>query len=58
MGTLIAGWHNSRDRTGAIAILRDRQPTVYDLPRLDRAEAVLAEGFAPRLQDLGREMWE
>ncbi|GEM_PF-3330187 len=58
MGTLIAGWDNSGDKTGAIDLESARQPTVYDLPRVDRAEAGLAEEFAPRLQDLRREMWE
>ncbi|MCY7381876.1 MAG: hypothetical protein LH628_04665 [Microcoleus sp. CAN_BIN18] len=58
MGTLIAGWDNSGDKTEPINLESERQPTVYDLPWVDRAEAGLAEEFAPRLQDLRREMWE
>ncbi|MEG4282837.1 hypothetical protein QUB68_06885 [Microcoleus sp. A006_D1] len=46
MGTLIAGWDNSGHKTEPIDLESDRQPTVYDLPRVDRAQAGLPEELA------------
>jgi hypothetical protein len=55
VGTLIAGWDNSGDKTGAIGIPTERQPTVYDvLGNLEPAN--LTEEFALWLQHLGREI--
>jgi len=45
VGTLIAGWDNSGDKTDAIDLESDKQPTVYDMPR-NLAKAGLLEEFA------------
>ncbi|WP_293122901.1 hypothetical protein [Microcoleus sp. bin38.metabat.b11b12b14.051] len=57
MGTLIAAWDNWGIKLGRSTSSSDGQPTVYDVPG-NLANAVLAEEFAPRLQNLGREMWQ